>query len=147
MTSTPSKVRRAQARKHEREREPERALDIIVAELLALDEPMSRQHLSGDHLHTVAADILWHWQADIGGRGYPNGLAGYIAGYYLARIDPLDSEASGRAWRDHLATLETVAQLSCGHRTTTTGTLSTGEACYCQPCDADRQAVSVTYDW
>jgi len=85
--STPSRIRRAQEKRHAAEREPGRALDIITAELMAIDEPMGRQFF-GDGLAVIAADVLWHWQADVGESGYPDGLRGFTVAY-VRRVDGL----------------------------------------------------------
>ena len=102
--STPARVRKAQQRRHDAERDPERAYAIITAELRAIDEPMSRQVL-GDGLPAVAADVLWHWQADVGQAGYPDGLAGFTAAY-VRRVDGYagmhDLDA---VWAAHVAEL------------------------------------------
>ena len=102
--STPAPVRRAQKRRHDAERDPERAYAIVVAELMAIDEPMSRQFLGGS-LPMVAADVLYRWQSEIGQAGYPDGLRGYVAAY----VRQVDGHAGpgemGAVWAAHIAGL------------------------------------------
>jgi hypothetical protein len=102
-----SRERRARQERHDRERGSEQAYRIVVAELMAIDEPLDRQFLRPDDssLALVADDVLWHWQADVGRDGYRDGLRGFIADY-VRRVDGHhDHGQLGAVWAGHVAGL------------------------------------------
>lgn len=68
--STPSRVRRAQERRHRRERDPQTARRLVAAEVLARDP-------QGVDVHQLIDSITASWLAR-GEAGYRDGLRGWV---------------------------------------------------------------------